>query len=426
MPKNKKKEKSKKSYHQDEISGFFQEDNIVFKPVIKEEKSIRVFYLLFALVIGILGGILGELYINNYFTALGFPLTDITALDKQLKKEEPQVIVFKSMENKKTDSDLNKLVETAAASIVGIFPAKENKGNVWDSVYLTTEQLGNGFILTADGWIVTTDKVVKDEGQDLRVVLADRKIFPVEDKVFDQVSGAVFLKINADNLKVVKFGERANWSVGDELLVLGNSFANGGLNVVETNLSKLSYQVIKKPTDFIQSSERFSKKALLADRVDKQLFGSPVINRSGEIIGLVYDNSAPAATTVLPSDYLEIVTKNIIALGETARPYLGVHYLDLAHTLGLPKQITEGRTRGAVLYGEKGLLPAVAADSPAAKAGLKAGDIIISVNKESVDAYRSLTELVQQYKVGDVLKMEVVFEGQKREVEVVLEGKPQE
>ncbi len=419
------KDKKKKDKHKDDISGFLQQDSDLIKPV-QAAKSSSIAYLLLAFVFGIFGGIFGELYVNNYFAAWGLPLTNIYQQYSGVTDEvkEPEVIVFKSVDKDKTDTDFDKLIETAAASVVGIFPVKEEEGGVWDSVYLPDDQLGNGLILTADGWIVTTKSVVGDSDKKYKVVLADKKIFTVSEIVFDPVSEAVFLKIDADGLKVVKFAERSQWRVGNSLFVLGNAFADGGVSVIETNLNKLVYQEIGKPTDFIQSSEKFNKLALLADSVDKILFGSPVLNRQGEIMGLVFSN-VDGGSTVLPSRYLETAIDNIITLGEIVRPYLGVAYLDLAHTLGLPGEISEGQTKGAVLYGEKNSLPAVAPGSPAAKAGLKAGDIVVAVNDEPVDFYNSLTDLIQQYKVGDVVKLTVIFEGEKREVEVALDSLPQ-
>ncbi len=419
------KDKKKKNKHKDDISGFLRQDSDLIKPT-QTARGSSLAYLLLAFVFGLFGGIFGELYVNNYLAAWGIPATNIYQQYGNAGNEvkEPEVIVFKSVDKNKADTDFDKLIETAAASVVGIFPAKDNAETLWDNVYLPEDQLGNGLILTADGWIVTTKSVVDNSQGKYKVVLADKKIFTVSEIVFDPVSEAVFLKIDADGLKVVKFAERSQWRVGNSLFVLGNAFADGGVSIVETNLNKLVYQSIDKPTDFIQSSEKFNKLALLADKVDKILFGSPVLNRQGEIMGLVF-SSVDGGSTVLPSRYLETAIDNIITLGEVVRPYLGVSYLDLAHTLGLPGEISEGQTKGAVLYGEKNSLPAVTPSSPAAKAGLKAGDIIVAVNDEPVDAYNSLTDLVQQYKVGDVIKLTVIFEGEQREVEVALDSLPE-
>ncbi len=395
--------------------------SVVKKPIIVSRSGVRVYYFVVALIIGFIGGVLGELYVNNYFSSQGLELTSIWGNSSEAGVEK-QVIILKSSEVNKTENELSTLIEAAGASVVGIFSAKDTADVdvMWDNLYLPEDQLGNGMILTSDGWIVTTKRVISDVKQKFSVVLADKKIFAVTDVVADEMSGSVFLKIEANDLKVVKFGRRDAWMPGEQLLVLANSFANGGYETIVTNLEKLNYQEITKPQDLLRSSEVYKKQILLTDEIESIFSGSPVINAKGEIIGLVH--ASDRLDSVLPADYFSPIIKSLLATQEISRPILGVNYLDLAHTLGLPEKISEGRSQGAVLYGEKESVSAVIPGSPAAKAGLKPGDIIIKVNNEPVDAKHSLTELVQQYQIGDVLKLVVIFQGNEREVEAVLVG----
>jgi S1-C subfamily serine protease len=408
----------------DGLEEFYKEEQTIFrKPLIQSVTALRAYYFFVCLLFGILGGILGELYINNYFNSQGLPLTTLwQQTNSSGEADKQQVIILRSDQTNKKESDLNTLVEAAGASVVGIFQAKTTGETMWDSIYLPSEQLGNGLILTADGWIVTSELTIPDNAKNLVVILADKNILTVARIIKDYASGATFLKVNAQGLKVVKFGSRDNWSPGEQLLVLANSVANGGIKAIMTNLEKTNYQLLTKSQDFIQSSEVYKKKILLKDTVGKEFFGSPVVNLQGEIIGIVY--GGVTANLLLPQDYFSEVLKSLMATDALSRPYLGVNYLDLAHIVGIDKNISESRTSGAVLYGEKGTLPAVMPESPAAQAGLKAGDIIIKINNESVDSKHSLTELVQQYKVGDALKLTVIFQGNEREIEAVLVAPP--
>jgi|GEM_PF-707814 len=407
------------------LDELYQEDPTVFhKPLIQSITALRVYYFFVCLLFGILGGILGELFINNYFNSQGLELTTVwQPTNENADSPTQQVIVLRSDQVNKQESDLNTLVEAAGASVVGIFKAKTASDTMWDSIYLPSEQLGNGLILTADGWIVTSELILPADVTDLVVVLADKNILSVERIIKDTASGAAFLKVNAQGLKVVKFGSRDNWVPGEQLLVLASSVANGGIKAIMTNLEKTNYQQLIKSQDLIQSTEVYKKKVLLKDAIGKDFFGSPVVNFQGEIIGIVYGGTS--ANLLLPQDYFSQVLKSLLAVDEVSRPFLGVNYIDLAHIVGIDKNISEGRTSGAVLYGEKGTLPAVLTNSPAEQAGLKAGDIIIKVNNESVDQRHSLTELVQQYRVGDALKLTVVFQGTEREIEAVLVALPE-
>ncbi len=407
------------------IEDFYEKEPTVFKrPLLEHLGFIRVYYFLVCLIVGIAGGILGELFVNNYFSSQGLTLTALWQPASEISNnDKQQVIILRTNEiNQPESTAIGSLVEAAGASVVGIFPKKETNETIWDTIYLPQEQLGNGLILTADGWIVTSNQVVNTDSKDLVVVMSDKSIADVESIVTDPASGAVFIKAKAQGLKVVKFGTNQIWSPGEQLLVLANSVTNGGYKTILTNLEKLNYQSLTKGQDLLQNTESYKKRILLKDSLSKEFFGSPAVNLKGEIIGILYGGAD--GNILLPESYFSQAMKSLLANGQVDRPYLGVNYLDLAHVVGLDSAISEGRQFGAVLYGEKGTLPAVIASSPAAKAGLKAGDIIIKVNNEPIDANHSLTELIQQYKVGDVVKLTVVFQGTEREVEAALETKP--
>jgi len=411
---------------------YVKEPSFFHRPLVEHSGVLRTYYFLVCLVVGIFGGILGELFVNNYFSSQGLQLTSFwqPAADST-SDEKQQVIILRSSEANKAESTaLSSLVEAAGASVVGIFPEKKVGESIWDSIYLPSEQLGNGLILTSDGWIVTSEQVITTTSSDLVVVFSDKNMAKVERVVIDKASGAVFIKADAQGLKVVKFGSSQIWFPGEQLLVLASSVASGKYKTALTNLARLNYQPAQKPQDLLQNSETYKEKVLLKDAVDREFFGSPVVNLKGEIIGILYggqlspSSSELSGNIVIPHNYFSQVLKNLLANGEIDRPYLGVNYLDLAQIVGLDKNVSEGRQSGAVLYGERGTLPAVMPDSPAAKAGLKAGDIIIKVNNEAVDTNNSLTELVQQYKVGDVLKLTIIFQGTERVVDAVLTAKP--
>lgn len=408
------------------LEDFYEKESNVFKrPLLEHLGLIRVYYFIVCLLLGVIGGILGELFVNNYFSSQGLTLTSLWQPNSNINSDEKQqVIILRTNEiNKAETTAIGNLVEAAGASVVGIFPKKTDGETIWDNIYLPQQQLGNGLILTSDGWIVTSEQVIgKSIATDLVIVMSDRTMAEIESIVPDTASGVVFIKAKAQGLKVVKFGTNQTWSSGEQLLVLANSAANGGYKTVLTNLEKTNYQQLTKGQDLLQSTEIYKKRILVKDKISKEFFGSPAVNLKGEIIGILYGGAD--GNILLPESYFSQVMKNLLASGQIDRPYMGANYLDLAHIVGLNSAISEGRLQGAVLYGEKGTLPAVLPDSPAAKAGLKAGDIIVKVNNESIDAAHSLTEIVQQYKVGDAIKLTIIFQGTEREVEVVLTSIP--
>ena len=99
-----------------------------------------------------------------------------------------------------------------------------------------------------------------------------------------------------------------------------------------------------------------------------------------------------------------------------------MNYLDLTESLGLSNDVTENRLKGAVLIGDaKRNIMAVAENSPAAKAGLKAGDIILKINNEEINERNSLTKLIQDYTPGKEIILTISREGKEQEVKVILE-----
>jgi len=144
-----------------------------------------------------------------------------------------------------------------------------------------------------------------------------------------------------------------------------------------------------------------------------------VVDMEGGIIGLYSGNFDLA--TVIPLNHFIDVFNDLLKYQTIERPYFGVNYIDLSVARGLPVAVGENLTAGALIFGgQEYRVTAVAANSPAAKARLKLGDIILQVNDDLVDARHSLTELIQQYKVGDVVKLVVQNSGEVREVEVGL------
>lgn len=356
--------------------------------------------LIISLIVGFLGGVVGELFTRAYI----FPPESeiepvlINDLSEEKKKEE------------KKEKEAKSVAEEMSSALAGIYIKKSpGQKDLLGQVYLPGELRGQGSVLTSDGWILTSSDVLGNLAKDDLAVSVEGKIFTVEEIFKDPASGLAFLKIPAENLAVVKMGELNNFKTGDVVLTLG---ASG--KVFSTTMQDISYQSISRLEDLTRSSEEFSEMVLLADELDTNYLGGPVVSLGGEVIAVIIRGAGGKINLSAPVDYIEPLVFDILRNVEAGRPLLGVNYLDLAESLGIFPEDRQGMERGALLY--KNPL----SGTPAASVGLKKGDIILKVNNEEVDAKNSLTKLIQEYKPGDKVELVVLRKGEETKVEVEL------
>ncbi|MBU1179680.1 S1C family serine protease [Patescibacteria group bacterium] len=302
-------------------------------------------------------------------------------------------------------------LDKALPSVAGIYK-KKSSPQLIDRLYLDKDRFGYGFVLTSDGWIVTTKSVIDGWGTGSLAVSIKDKMYDVKSKVYDSWTDIVFLKIDADNLPVTKLGDSSGLALGD-IVFTGSRKNNFWFSFVNTTNT---YSENKNKSDLILSSEEFGKVLKLQDEIPEYLDGGLVSNRKGEVVGVVVANQNE--NYVLPINYFKGIVSGVLKNKIVDRPYLGVNYIDLSFALGndLPDNT------GAYVYGG-GLLSSVVSGSPAYKAGVRIGDMILSVDDESVGEYKNLAEIISEYQAGDEITLKILRAGKEDEVRVKLGAK---
>ena len=370
--------------------------------------------LLLLLAVSLIGGFWAGFVQDNLFDGYYQGL----ALNNTSAKPEPELLDLNFL-LKEQDNQYDRVLSEIRSHLVGFYSQKEGSG-ILDSVFLESDFLGSGIVVTSDGWLLTHRSVVGDG--DYVVVTGNKEVLEPQEEVADEFSGAVLVKIAKDNLSPVKFAEVNNLSPTNVLLAARYSVQNHGSDIVKTSLQKFAYHDQAKAEDFLLATEKIDHYLKAANEFKLTYNGAALINENNEVVGLMFDSGRNLIDLALPAYYLKSAINNFLVNSqEIIRSSLGVYYIDLAEAIGLGHEVSEGRTKGAVLLGSsvKNVL-AVEPGSAAAEAGLEAGDIVIKVNGEEVDEKNSLTKLIQDYTPGQEISLTIVRAGEEMEIKLIL------
>ena len=268
--------------------------------------------------------------------------------------------------------------------------------------------LGSGFVVDGKEGIVVTNNHVIEGADEIVINFHDGSKLKV-DKVLgrDSKTDLAVLKVTPKKPLVdVKFGSSAGMKVGDWVLAIGNPFGLGG-SVTLGIISAKQRDINSGPyDDFLQTDAA----------INKGNSGGPLFNMDGEVIGVNTAIISPTGGSIgigfaIPSDTAASVVEQLKQYGETRRGWLGVKIQsvteDLAETLGVKENT------GALVAG-------VTPDSPAAKAGLETGDVILRFDGKEVSSMRGLPRLVAQTPIGKTVDVEVQRKGQQKSFKVTL------
>jgi len=266
--------------------------------------------------------------------------------------------------------------------------------------------LGSGVILTADGYIVTNNHVVGGADR-VEVRLSDERVFPARIIGTDPKSDVAIIKIDGPELPAIAIGDSSKLRIGSFVLAVGNPF---GLEQTVTMgiISALgrSGLGITDYENFIQTDAA----------INPGNSGGALVNMKGELIGI---NTAILSRTggsvgigfAIPINLVMNIQKSLVAYGKVVRGWLGVSVQDITADMAQAMDIT---TRKGVLVAE------VTKDSPAQKAGMKAGDIIVEINGSRVGSTSSLRFLVSEIMPGTKADIKIIRGGKGRMLGVTI------
>lgn len=265
--------------------------------------------------------------------------------------------------------------------------------------------LGSGFVVSPDGYILTNAHVV-DGANVVTVKLTDKREFRAKVVGVDKPTDVAVLKIDAKNLPIVKIGNPAASKVGQWVVAIGSPY--GFTNTVTSGIISAKSRSLPDDTyvPFIQTDVP----------VNPGNSGGPLFNLDGEVIGInsmIYSQTGgfQGLSFAIPINVAMKVKDELVQHGHVSRGRIGVTIQELNQTLansfGLPN------TNGA-------LVASVEADGPAAKAGVKSGDVILSVNGQEVDDSSSVPAEVADIAPGGKATLQVWRDGAKKTIDVTV------
>ena len=252
--------------------------------------------------------------------------------------------------------------------------------------------LGSGFIIDEKGIVVTNNHVIQD-AEDIVVIVNGDQEYKAKVVGADPLSDIAVLQLETEDKFIpVAFGDSDKARIGDWVIAIGNPFGLGG-TVTSGIISARNRSIgLSRYEDYIQTDAS----------INSGNSGGPLFDMNGDVIGIntaILGRSGSVGIGFsIPSNSAKIVIDQLIEFGETKRGWLGVRIQDVTQEIADVEKLDV--PRGA-------LVASVAENSPSAKAGIKAGDIILEFNGVKVQLMKELPAIVAKTKVGKNVKVKV-------------------
>lgn len=266
--------------------------------------------------------------------------------------------------------------------------------------------IGSGFIFDGRGYILTNNHVI-DGADNIKVTLSDGRKFKAKLVGADPYTDLAVIKINGKNLPVAKLGDSSKLQIGEWAIAIGNPL--GIQNTVTLGIISAVDRTIPRP-----NGQGVMRHLIQTDAaINPGNSGGPLVNIKGEVIGVntAIIASAQGIGFAVAINTAKGIINDLIKEGKVERAYLGVYIQDLtkdiADTMGL--KVEKGALVSEVVKG-----------SPADKAGLKRGDVIIKVDDTKIESSGDLQDAIRSKKAGTKVTLTIIRDGNQMNIDVTL------
>ncbi len=281
---------------------------------------------------------------------------------------------------------------------------------------------GSGFIVSPDGYIITSSHVVADPKADYTIIFEPKKKYSAKVMSRDPINDIAVLKIDAKNLPYLELGDSEKIELGQTVIAVGNALGEFHDTISTGVISGLS-RYITAYSGLTRQAARLRGLIQTDAAINPGNSGGPLVDIEGKAIGVntAMVMGAQNIGFAIPINYAKNDLEEVKKYGKIRRPFLGVRYVLLDKMIAEKNRLPVDY--GALIVRETLGESAIVKGSAADKAGLKEYDIILECNGEKITVKNPLANILQKLKIGEEIKLKVLRERKKITLKAKLEEK---
>lgn len=282
---------------------------------------------------------------------------------------------------------------------------------------------GSGFIISPDGYILTSCHVVQDPKAEYTIFVDPEQKYPAKVLARDPINDIAILKIEARlELPHIELGNSTDVEIGQDVIAVGNALGEFHDTVSSGIVSGLS-RYIQANNDFTNQAERLRGLIQTDAAINPGNSGGPLVDMNGRVIGIntAMIMGAQSMGFAIPINYAKSDLDEVKKHGKIIFPFLGIKYVNLSKEMAQKNKlpVDEGALIVREALGESPIVPGSCAE----KAGLKEFDIITEVNGEKITIENPLSHILKKCKIGEELPLKIMRDKKDLMVKVTLEEK---
>lgn len=282
---------------------------------------------------------------------------------------------------------------------------------------------GSGFLVSADGFIVTNRHVVDQDDAEYTVFLNDGSKHPAKVIARDSLNDIAILQIEGKDFPFLSFADSSTLQVGQSTIAIGNSLGELQNTVSVGVVSGLSRSITAG--NAFGKSEQLNEVIQTDAAINPGNSGGPLLNLSGKVIGVnvAIAQGSQNVGFALPANDIKKAVESVQTTGKISHAYVGIRYTSITPAIQEANNLSV-EYGVLVVRGQRPEDIAVVPGSPANKAGIVEGDIILEIDGKKLDEETSFARIIANKKPGDSVTLKVLSKGSEKTISVTLEESP--